>query len=134
MTFKTWRASVAVVLSLLAAQTLSFAGSHAWIELRSPHFVVVSNASEHEARQVANQFETIRAVFREYFGTVSSNEQPIIILAARDESTLKPLLPDAWTKKGTAHRSGIYLTGLDKNYIGLRLDVSLNQSANELYE
>lgn len=134
MTLRAWRASVAVIVTLLAAQTLSLASPQAWIELRSPHFVVVSNANEHEAREVADQFETIRAVFRDYFGTVSSNEQPIIIVAARDEGTLKPLLPDTWTKKGSAHRSGIYLTGLDKSYIGLRLDVSLNRSAYELYE
>ena len=134
MTLGAWRASIVILVCLFAAQTLCIASPQAWIELRTPHFVVVSNASEHEARQVADQFETIRAVFREYFGTVSSNEQPIIILAARDESTLKPLLPEAWTKKGSAHRSGIYLAGLDKNYIGLRLDVSLNQSAYELYE
>jgi hypothetical protein len=56
VTFKTWRASVAVVVSLLAAQTLSFAGSQAWIELHTPHFVVVSNASEHEARGI---FESV---------------------------------------------------------------------------
>ena len=134
MTLRAWRAGVAVVVSLLAAQTLSFASPQAWIELRSPHFVVVSNGSERDVRQVADHFETIRAVFRNYFGTVSSDEQPIVIVAARDESTLKPLLPDAWTKKGAAHRSGIYLAGLDKSYVGLRLDVSLNQSAYEPYE
>src|SRR6267143_126670 len=110
-----------LVISLLAAQNVCFASSQTWIELRSPHFVVVSNASEHDARRVADQFEMIRAVFREYFRSTSTNDQPVIIVAAKDESTLKPFLPESWTKKGAAHRSGIFVHGLDKSYVGLRL-------------
>ena len=101
------------------------------LRLRSPHFVVVSNANEHDARQVADQFEMIRAVFRKYFGYVSTNDQPVIIIAAKDEATLKPLLPESWTKKGSAHRAGLYLNSPDKSYVGLRLDVSMDQLAYE---
>jgi len=90
------------------------------MEVRSPHFIVVSNANEHEARRVAEQFEMIRAVFQEHSGNVSVNDQTIIILAAKDEDTLRPLLPEAWTKKGSAHRVGLYLNGPDKSYVGLR--------------
>ena len=76
-----------LVISLLAAQNVCFASPQTWIELRSPHFVVVSNANEHEARRVADQFEMIRAVFREYFRNVSTNDQPVIIVAAKDQLT-----------------------------------------------
>ncbi len=125
----------ALIGGLLAPQSISFAANpQAWMEVRSPHFIVVSNANEHEARRVAEQFEIIRAVLREHFGNVSVNDQPIIILAAKDENTLKPLLPEVWTKKGSAHRVGLYVNGADKSYVGLRLDVSLNQSAYEPYE
>jgi len=31
-----------------------------WIEVRSPHFTVDSNAGEKEARKIADQFEQIR--------------------------------------------------------------------------
>jgi hypothetical protein len=125
----------ALIGGLLAPQSISFAANpQAWMEVRSPHFIVVSNANEHQARRVAEQFEIIRAVLQEYFGNVSVNDQPIIILAAKDEDTLKPLLPESWTKKGSAHRVGLYLNGADKSYVGLRLDVSLNQSAYEPYE
>jgi tetratricopeptide (TPR) repeat protein len=118
----------------LAAQSVCFANPQTWIEWRSSHFVVVSNANEHEAHQVADQFEMIRAVFQEYFGYVSTNDQPVIIIAAKDENTLKPLLPESWTKKGSAHPTGICLHGPDVSYVGLRLDVSMNQSAYEPYE
>jgi hypothetical protein len=118
----------------LAAQSVCLANPQTWIEVRSPHFIVVSNANENEARRVADQFEMIRAVFREYFRSVSTNDQPVIIVAAKDEKTLKPLLPESWTKKGAAHRAGLYLNSPDKSYVGLRLDVSMNQSAYEPYE
>jgi len=117
-----------LIAGLLAAVNACFAtNSHSWIEVRSPHFIVVSNANEHDARRVAEQFEIVRAVFRENFGIGSIDDQPIVILAAKDEETLRPLLPEAWTKKGAAHRTGVYLNGLDKSYVGLRLDVSLDR-------
>ena len=125
----------ALIGGLLAAQSVSFAANpQTWIELRSPHFVVVTNAKEHDARRVADQFEMIRAAFREHSGSSSTNDQPVIIVAAKDEGTLNPLLPESWTKKGAAHRAGIYLNGPDKSYVGLRLDVSMKQSAYEPYE
>ena len=35
-----------------------------WLEVRTPHFTVVTNGSEKQARRVANQFEQIRAAFQ----------------------------------------------------------------------
>lgn len=109
----------------------------AWIEVRSPNFIVVTNANERQARRTAYQFEMIRAVFRDFFGqTGNSQEPPVTIVAAKDENTLKTLLPEFWTRKGSVHPAGIYLNTGDTgaNYIGLRLDVSLNQDAYEPFE
>ena len=116
------RSCALLALLLLTAQNVCLASPRKWIELRSPHFVVVSNAGEHEARQAAEQFETIRSVFQQYFRTASINDRPLIIIAASDQSTFRPLLPEAWTQKGAARRSGIYLNGPDKSYIGIQLD------------
>jgi hypothetical protein len=106
----------------------------AWIEVRSPNFIVVTNANEREASLVANQFEIIRTVFLDYFGDVSVEDQPVTILAARDEDTFKHLLPDAWTQKGSALRAGFFQGGSDKNYVALRVDASLNKDAYEPFE
>lgn len=106
-----------------------------WIELHSPHFIVVTNAGEGKARQTAYQFEMIRAVFRSYFGQKQeSAEQPVMLLAAKDENTIKGLLPEFWAQKGAAHPAGIYLGGTDADYIILRVDVSLNRRAYEPFE
>jgi len=109
----------------------------AWIEVRSPNFIVVTNANEHQGRRTAYQFEMIRAVFRDFFGqTNNSQEPPITIVAAKDEKTLKTLLPEFWERKGAAHPAGIYLNTGDTgaNYIALQLDVSLNEDAYEPFE
>jgi len=106
-----------------------------WIELRSPNFIVVSNANDGQARRVARQFEMIRAVFREYFGrSGTSTEQPVLILAAKDENTLKSLIPEFWAKRGLSHPVGVCLDSAESDYIALRLDVSLNQEAYEPFE
>ena len=122
---------VGTVLSLCG---LSWAAPQPWIEVRSSHFVVVTNSSEHRAHQVVEQFEIIRAVFQEYFHHNASDDQPITIVAAKDESSFKPLLPDSWTKKGAGQRAGFYISGVGRNYIALCLDASMDRSSSELYE
>jgi TonB family protein len=123
-------------LIVMAAAGVASGGSKAaWIELRSPHFIVVTNAGEGKARQTVHQFEMIRAVFRLYFGlTQESVEQPVMLLAAKDENSMKALLPEFWVQKGSAHPEGIYLGGSDSDYIVIRVDVSLNQEAYEPFE
>ena len=84
----------------------------AWIRLRSPNFIVVTDASEKQARRVAYQFEMIRAVLREFFNSRSSApDPPVIIIAAKDEASLKPLLPEAYQAKGATHLAGLYVGG-----------------------
>ena len=55
-----------------------------WIEVRSPHFVVASNAGEKEARRIADQFEQIRALFHTAFPNLRVDpSEPVLILAAK---------------------------------------------------
>src|SRR6185437_15795931 len=73
----------------------------------SPHFVVVSNAGDKEARKTAVQCEQIRAVFREALPERQTDAGPVVtILAVRDDKSLQELLPDYWTK-GHAHPAGL---------------------------
>jgi hypothetical protein len=61
------RPLTAFLVTLLAVSILfPFQPSGAkqeWVEVRSPNFIVVSNAGEKEARKTAVHFEQIRAVF-----------------------------------------------------------------------
>jgi hypothetical protein len=126
---------LSALLFIFPARPCPASKPQAWIRLRSPNFIVVTNANEKQARRVAYQFEMIRAVFRQVFNiTGSSPDPPVTIIAAKDEATLKPLLPDYYQAKGSSHPSGYYLGGPEKNYVALRLDVTLNREAYEPYE
>jgi len=124
-----------IILTLGVAEPSSLAANRpTWIQLRSPNFIVVTNDNEKHARLVAREFELIRAVFLQYFGRTGRTDRAITILAAKDEPTLRSLVPEFWEKKNSMHPAGIFLNGVDANYVGLRLDVSLNQEAFVPYE
>ncbi|MBI3484445.1 MAG: DUF1570 domain-containing protein [Acidobacteria bacterium] len=94
-----------------------------WLEVRSPHFSVISNADERLVRGTAAQFEQFREVFLAAMpGMRVDSGTPLVILAVKDEKTLKSVLPESWERRSTARTGGFFLRGLGKNYVVLRLD------------
>src|SRR6202789_2382253 len=80
--------------AILWAASLPGAKHELWFEARSPNFIVVSNAGEKQARKTAIRFEQIRAVFRRSLAVAGQHPSPLItIMAAKDEGTMKSLLP-----------------------------------------
>jgi Flp pilus assembly protein TadD len=129
------------VLSLAALATLPWpiafgAGDPnlGWIEVRSAHFVVSTNAGEKEARRIADQFEQIRALFHAAFANLRVDPaQPVLIVAAKNENTMKMLLPEDWEVKGHVHPAGLYQQGEDKHYVVLQLDSGGTNPFHALY-
>lgn len=105
-----------------------------WIEVRSPHFTVNTNAGEKDARRIADQFEQIRQMFHGAFASLRVDPgQPIIIIAAKNENTLKLFLPEEWEVKGHIHHAGMYQPGEDKDYVVMRLDTEGENPFHILY-
>jgi hypothetical protein len=105
-----------------------------WVEVRSPHFTVATNAGEKEGRRIADQFELIRATFHSAFGFLRIDPaQTIVILAAKNEATMKLLLPEEWEDKKRAHHAGMYQPGPEKHYVILRTDQEGNNPYHTLY-
>jgi tetratricopeptide (TPR) repeat protein len=105
-----------------------------WVEVRSPHFVVSSNAGEKQARHVAQQFEEIRGAFQTALPKLRLDlGKPIIVLAAKNENGLKVLLPGYWEQKGSVHPAGAYILGEEKHYVALRLDTEGENPFHVLY-
>jgi len=109
-------------LSALAAGVSSPVGAKdTWIEARSSHFIVVSNAGDKETRRIAEQFEQFREVFRSAFPSLRVDLGcPLIIFGLKNEDSLKVLLPRYWEVKGRAHPAGIYVSGEDRHFVALR--------------
>jgi len=118
------RGATLVLPLLLLVPARVFAAERPWIEVKSPHFTVVSNASEKSARKVAWQFEQIRFVFQKLWPWARvSSATPIVVLAVNDESTLRTLAPQYWEVKGGVRPSGVSVTGSDRHYVTLRVDI-----------
>jgi hypothetical protein len=105
-----------------------------WIEVRSAHFTVYTPASEKEARNIANQFERIRALFHNAFPKLRTKPaQPVIILAVKGEKGMKELLPEQYEVQGHLHAAGLYQEALDKDYLILQLEVPGENPYHSLY-
>jgi tetratricopeptide (TPR) repeat protein len=105
-----------------------------WVEVRSEHFVVASNAGESDARGIAERFEQVRSIFLGAFPKLRVDPpQPIVILAARDEATMKMLAPDEWEGEGHIHPAGLFHSDGDKDYVVLRLDAEGTTAFHTIY-
>src|SRR5579863_2393971 len=94
-----------------------------WLEVSSPHFTVLSNASEKQVRHVADQFERMRSVFHTAFPDMQIDPaSPIVVLAIKDEKGFRALEPETYLGKGKLDLAGLFLRAPDKNYVLLRLD------------
>jgi tetratricopeptide (TPR) repeat protein len=137
MTLRAVRPVVCLFASLFLLATLNLRASEeneTWIEVRTPHFVVASNAGGKQARRVADQFEQIRAMFHTTFPKLRVDPgQRILILAAKNENSFKALLPEYWEVKGRVHPSGIYVAGPEKHYVALRLDAEEENPFHSVY-
>ena len=94
-----------------------------WLEVRSQHFTVVTNANEKTGRRMADQFERMRSVFHVAFPHLSVDTgSPITVLAIKDEKDFRVLLPPASLAKGQLKLGGLFLRAADKSYVLLRVD------------
>ncbi|MFZ0563814.1 MAG: tetratricopeptide repeat protein [Terriglobales bacterium] len=113
------------LLVFLLATDLASARDKAenWLEVRSQHFTVVTNANEKTGRRIADQFERMRSVFHVMLPQLSNESgSPIIVLAIKDEKDFRALEPQIYLAKGQLKLGGLFLRVPDKNYVLLRLD------------
>lgn len=93
-----------------------------WTEVRSPHFRVLTDASQSDARQVAHEFEQMRFVFVEHYPKFRlEGGAPMLIFAARDEGTAKSLEAVMWKGKG-AKPAGVFHHAWEREYVMVRMD------------
>ena len=123
------------VLGVLAlcAPVYSAQAPGAWVELRSPNFVVVSNAGEERARRVAQDFERVRAVVQRALPQMRVDpRQPIAILAVKDEQSLRELLPQFWERNGP-RPTGVFRRGPHVHHIAIRVDTSRGERYRRVF-
>jgi tetratricopeptide (TPR) repeat protein len=118
-----WKRVVLLLPLFAAALASAHDKPENWLEVRSQHFTVVTNANEKAGRRIADQFERMRSVFHVAFPHVSiDNGSPIVVLAVKDEKDFRALEPQAYLAKGQVKLGGLFLRAPDKNYVLMRVD------------
>lgn len=96
-----------------------------WVEIRSPRFVVASDGGEKTARRVLDQFEQVVRVFQATMPHPRvSTGIPIQILAARNAQSFAKLFPEFPANSRRIQPAGLFITGPEKIFIGLRSNAS----------
>lgn len=120
--------------SFASVATSSAHAKDTWVEIRSPHFLVVSNAGEGAGRKIADQFEQFREVFQSAFPKMRVDlGKPLIIFALKNEDSMKQLIPEYWEVKGHVHPDGLYVPGEDTHSVVLRTDVQSENPYQVMY-
>lgn len=105
-----------------------------WLQVTSPHFIVISNGSEKQARRVAGQFERMRAMFHAAFPAMQVDSgSPILVLALKSEKDFQQMEPESYLGKGKLQLAGLFLGGENKNYVLLRLDAEGEHPYSVIY-
>jgi tetratricopeptide (TPR) repeat protein len=119
------RAAVAIVLLALAfpcaAGPASLPSLKNWHEVRVPGFVIISDAGEGPTRRFAARLFGWRNTFARIWPQADPGTKPVIVLALKSISTLCALLPTS-CGASQAKPAGLFLPGLDRDYLALALD------------
>jgi hypothetical protein len=91
-----------------------------WLEVHSPHFVVITDAGEKKGREVALRFEQMRAVFETLLTKDRLNQPvPLTILALQDDKSYYQAAP---LRRGQPiDVPGFFSPGEDQDFIVLNL-------------
>ena len=109
------------------------AADKAWTEAVSPHFVVVTDAGEKTARKVAWEFEQVRSALATYWPWAHLDfDRPMLVLGVSDEAGMKELVPRFWEQKGGIRPTSVTVTGADRHYVALRVDIEASDDAGQI--
>ncbi|HVT97159.1 MAG TPA: tetratricopeptide repeat protein, partial [Acidobacteriaceae bacterium] len=122
-TYTMLRRGLLLVL-LLSATGWARENGSGWLEVRSPHFTVITDAGEGRGRHVAGQFERMRWVFQSSLPASANLDpaNPIVVIAVKDRKGMEALEPAPYLAKGQISLAGLFSQSTDKNYILVRLD------------
>jgi tetratricopeptide (TPR) repeat protein len=110
------------------------AASSPWVEVRSDHFTVLTDASEKDGRRIVDQFERMRWMFQTLFPKTNVDPMnPIVVLAAKNGKSFEALEPAVYLAKGQMKLSGLFINASDKNDVLLRLDAESEHPYASIY-
>lgn len=114
-----FRGAVFFGLTILAAPRVA-ASDRTWLEIRSPHFHVITDAGDKRGIEVATRCEEMRAAFSVLMAKATADDPaPLLIFALKSQQEVDELAQNRGRK---LRHSGIFFPGTDQSFI--LLDVS----------
>lgn len=107
---------------LTVALAAPAAAQRPWVEATSPNVTVVTDTGAGRARDLAWQFEQVREAMARVFPWVRLRmTRPLVVLAARNEATMRLLTPGDFEGRPRIY-SSVSVGGADRYFIALRSD------------
>lgn len=120
------RAAMAAIAALTLCSAPA-AAQPAWIQVTAPHVTVVSDAGAGRARDIAWQFEQVHQGLSGTFPWIRWNlSRPLLVLAARNEGSMKALVPGTFARPDGRLFTAVASSGRDRAYVALRADVRID--------
>jgi Flp pilus assembly protein TadD len=114
---------VALLASALSGSAGLTRAADTWIQVASKNFTVVSNAGEGTAGRTVREFEQVRAAYGKLWPWAHlAQGKPMIVLALKNESTLRKWAPGYFEVKGGIDVVSVWASGFDGVYMLLRTD------------
>ena len=109
---------------LLHLVTPARASEPTWYEVHPSHFIVYANVGERDARAVAWRFEQARGAIAALCPWARVDlAKPVVVVAVKDEPSMKALAPSYWEDKKSLHPAAIWFEGPNRYYVALRADL-----------
>ena len=129
-----FKRAVGLSILLAACSVVAMASPDQWLEAKSEHFRLVTNAGDKEARHILDQFERMRWMFKTLFPNWNVDPvEPIVVVGAKNGKTFQALEPAAYLAAGQLKLGGLFLRSYDKSYVLLRLDAESNHPFASVY-
>lgn len=125
---------VFIILIILARPFLCIAAEPKWVEVQSPNFAVISNASPGQARRTARSLEQFRSLLQAALPKLRMDSgSPLIAFALKDERDFKELLPVDALARGAATPGGLFISSPERHFVLLRNDAPIEQKYRTVY-
>jgi hypothetical protein len=122
---------VAAVTVLVAVTPRTIDAADQWVEVKSAHFVVTSNAGAGSAKTLAWQLEQIRSALATLWPWAKLDlNKPLKVLAVKDEASMRALAPSFWEQRGGVRPACVWVGGVDQNYLAIRSDLKAEDTVN----
>jgi hypothetical protein len=126
MTTPTRRLGAAFAVSALTLLPVrGAAAADQWIEVKSAHFTITSDAGKGATSNLAWQLEQMRAQIAVLWPWAKLDlNKPLVVFALKDEPALRALAPAYWERKnGGTGIASVWVSGYDRTFLALRTDV-----------